>query len=66
MAPLPSPRAIALREMRERNYEENQRRMREEQGKTVPVPVKKAAAKKPAAAKSKVKKKINRSRGKKT
>lgn len=55
--PQPSPRADALRAFREANYEINQRRMREDMGKTVdrPKAIAKVAKKKPA--------KISRKRG---
>lgn len=49
--PQPTPRADALRQMREANYEMNQRRMKEEQVKTVDRP--KAIAKKTAKKKAK-------------
>ena len=52
----PSPRADALRAMREAKYELNQRRMKEEQGRTVERP-------KPAAKVKKKPTKISRKRG---
>lgn len=61
----PSPRADALRAMREARYDLNQKRMKEDQGRTVERPTvaavnKKAAKQKPA---KKSKRKIDRTRG---
>jgi hypothetical protein len=54
MSNQPSPRADALRAMREAKFELNQRRMKEDMGKTVDRP--KAISKKAAAKKNKGKK----------